>query len=296
VAPAPGAAPAAAPARPKPPSKVKYVLLELLALFVVVLCLIGVDANWSRLLEAPAVAWNYLTLMAQGVLQNPFAEPYSTYWLDALEAMMESLAMAWIGTVIGALLSIPFGFLAASNVAPRPVVFLVRQILNAIRAIPDVILAIVIMVPIFGLGPLPGALAIGVGSIGTLGKLTSEAIEGIAPGPVEAVRSTGAAPLQVVRWGVLPQVLPEVLAFWLYRFEVNIRASAILGVVGAGGIGALLSRTFDAREWDRIGITLVVIIVVTMIVDSISGAIRHRIISGGGLVRVRAAQYEGAAG
>lgn len=282
--------------RPKRPSRAGYVALELAALALVVICVIGVDAKWERLLEAPAVAWNYLTLMARGVFQNPFAEPFAEYWSTSFEFMLQSLAMAWVGTVIGALLSIPFGFLAASNVAPRPVVFAVRQILNAIRAIPDVILAIVIMVPIFGLGPLSGALAIGVGSIGTLGKLTSEVIEGISTGPVEALRSSGARPLQVLRWGVLPQVLPEILAFWLYRFEVNIRASAILGVVGAGGIGALLNRVFDAREWDRIGIILLVIIVVTMLVDQLSGAIRHRIISGGGPVRTRAAQLEGTVG
>jgi phosphonate transport system permease protein len=114
---------------------------------------------------------------------------------------------------------------------------------------------------------------------------------------VEALRSSGARPLQVLRWGVLPQVLPEIVAFWLYRFEVNIRASAILGVVGAGGIGSLLSRVFDARDWDRVGIALVVIIGVTMIVDQLSAMLRHRIISGGGRVTARAAQIsEGIAG
>jgi phosphonate transport system permease protein len=283
----------AAGVRPKRPGRARYVVLELLALAIVVLSVVGIDAKWERLLEAPAVAWNYLVLMARGVFQNPFAEPFGDYWTTSLEFMMQSLAMAWVGTVIGALLSIPFGFLAASNVAPAPVVFGVRQILNAIRAIPDVILAIVLMVPIFGLGPLPGALAIGVGSIGTLGKLTSEVIEGISTGPVEALRSAGARPLQVLRWGVLPQVLPEILAFWLYRFEINIRASAILGVIGAGGIGSYLGRVFDAREWDRVGIALLVIIGVTMLVDQLSGAIRHRIISGGGSVRAKAALEEG---
>lgn len=266
--------------RPTPPSKVWYVIGELAALAVVVVCIIAVDAKWHRLIEAPGIAATYVPLMIGGVFQNPFAEPYAEYWLTSLDFMMQSLSMAWIGTVIGALISLPIGFLAASNVAPAPVVFVTRQVLNIIRAIPDVILAIVIMVPILGLGPVGGALAIGVGSIGTLGKLTSEAIEGIDTGPVEALRASGANTLQVLRWGVLPQVAPEIVAFWLYRFEVNIRASAILGVVGAGGIGSLLSRVFDVRDWDRIGIALAVIIVVTIIVDQISGAIRHRIISG----------------
>ncbi|MFL0712658.1 MAG: PhnE/PtxC family ABC transporter permease [Microcella pacifica] len=99
-------------------------------------------------------------------------------------------------------------------------------------------------------------------------------------GPGEATRSTGAGTLQTLRWAVTPQILPEVIAFWLYRFEINIRASAILGILGAGGVGSLLAQVFERRDWERIGITLTVIIVVTVIVDQISGAVRHRVISG----------------
>lgn len=266
--------------RPMPPSKLASTLARLAALALFVVCVMALDANWERLLSAPAEALRYTGLMTAGVTQNPFVDPFSEYWTTSLVFMGQSLAMAWIGTLIGAILSFPLGFLAASNVAPKPVVFVVRQVLNAIRAIPDLVFAIVIMVPIFGLGPLAGALALGIGSVGTLGKLTSEVVEAVQPGPVEAVRSSGAGPLGLLRWGVLPQVMPEVVAFWLYRFEVNIRAGAILGVLGAGGIGSLLSRVFDQRDWDRIGIALVVIIVVTMVVDAISGAVRHRIIAG----------------
>lgn len=275
--------------RPAAPSKAKYLWAEFGGLVLIVLCVYAVNAKWERLLEAPAAIANYVPLMLSGVLQNPFEQPLTEYWTTSFDFMMQSLAMAWVGTVIGAILSLPMGFLAAANVAPAPVVFAARQVLNGIRAVPDVILAIVIMVPIFGLGPLAGTLAIGIGSIGTLGKLTSEAIEGIDKGPVEALRASGASPVQVLRWGVWPQVAPEIVAFWLYRFEVNIRASAILGVVGAGGIGSLLSRVFNMRDWERIGIALVVIIVVTIIVDQISGAIRHRIISGSSKTSVPAA-------
>jgi len=275
--------------RPRRPGKLRYVALQLAVLAVIAVCLTSLDANWSRLLDAPAAAWTYGTLMVRGVLQNPFAEPHLDYWLTSFELMGQSIAMAWVGTVIAAILSFPLGFLAASNTAPRWIVLPVRQLLNAIRAIPDVILVIVVMVPVFGLGPMSGALALGVGSVGTLGKLASEAIEGIQPGPVEAVRASGARPVQVIRWGVIPQVLPEIVAFWLYRFEVNIRAGAILGVVGAGGIGAYIGRAFDSRDWDRIGIALLVIVVVTMLVDAISGLVRHRIIAG---PVARAAQLE----
>jgi len=269
-----------APARPVPPPRWRLVLVELAALALVLVCLAGLQIKWERLADLPASIGLYTSLMVRGLLNNPFSEPWSGYWLVSLEFMAQSLAMAWIGTVIGAMLSFPLGFLAASNTAPRWVVIPIRQLLNAIRAVPDVIFAIVIMVPIVGLTPMSGTLALAFGSIGTLGKLTSEAIEGIQPGPVEAVRSSGAGPLQLLRWGVAPQIMPEVIAFWLYRFEVNIRAGAILGVVGAGGIGSLLSNLFGQREWDRIGIALFVIVAVTMIVDAISGAIRHRVIAG----------------
>lgn len=267
-------------ARPTSPSKWRYTVGRLVLLVVVIVSIAVVDARWGRLADAPPLFVDYSLLMLEGVGHYPGSDPYLDYWSVAVDLMFESLQIAWVGTVIGAALSFPLGFLAASNVASPPVVFAVRQVLNVIRAIPELILAIAVMLPLFGLGPLAGALAIGVGSVGTLGKLASEAIEGIDRGPVDAVRSAGGNALQVLRWGVLPQILPEVVAFWLYRFEINIRASAILGVVGAGGIGSLLSQLFDRRLWDRIGITIVVIIVVTVIVDQISEAIRNRIISG----------------
>ena len=266
--------------RPTAPSRLPGRLGWLLGTGVLLGAIVLVDARWGRLLEAPGALWGYGGLMAGGVARNPFDGPYPEYWAVSFELMVESLQMAWIGTVIGALLSFPLGFLAAANVSPPAVVFGVRQVLNLIRAVPELIFAIALMLPIFGLGPLAGALAIGVGSVGTLGKLTSEAIEGIDPGPVEAARSSGARPVQVLRWGVVPQVLPEVVAFWLYRFEINIRASAVLGVLGAGGIGSLLAQLFERRIWDRIGITIVVIVVVTVLIDQISAAVRQRIISG----------------
>lgn len=277
--------PAAGPVdgdRPKRPNPWRQVTGSLVTAVVVVLCVVTVDAQWARLSEAPGILGDYLRLMTRGVLRNPMADPYTDYWSKAFEYMVESLQMAWIGTLVGAVLSFPAAFLAARNVSPRPVVFVTRQVLNVIRAIPELILAIAIMLPIFGLGPLAGALALGVGSVGTLGKLGSEVIEAVDPRPVEAVAATGARRLHVLAWGVLPQALPEIVALWLYRFEINIRAGAILGAVGAGGIGSILTQLFEARLWDRIGITLFLVIAVTVLVDQLSARVRHRIIAGGG--------------
>ncbi|WP_239679403.1 phosphonate ABC transporter, permease protein PhnE [Natronosporangium hydrolyticum] len=277
--------------RPQPPGKTRQTIGLLLVLGVVLVCFWLVDARWGRLIEAPPILADYFELMAQGVFQNPVEDPTVGYWQRAFDLMLESLYMAWIGTMIGALLSFPLAFLAAENVAPKPVVFVTRQFLNAIRAIPELIFAIAIMLPIFGLGPLAGALALGVGSVGTLGKLTSEVIEGTDRGPVEAARASGAGFLATLRWSIVPQALPETIAFWLYRFEINIRAGAVLGVLGAGGIGSILSDLFRVRAWDRIGITLLVIIVVTVIIDQISARVRNRIIQGPG-VSARSTQLQ----
>ena len=208
--------------------------------------------------------------------------PDWSYLGTSIGAMIESLEMAWIGTVIGAVISLPLGFFGAKNVSSGLVANVMRQILNGIRAFPELVLAVVIFIPIAGLGPVAGALAIGLHSVGTLGKLTAEVIEGIDSGPVEAARATGAGPMQVQRWGVLPQVLPEIVAFWLYRFEINIRASAVLGVVGAGGIGFLVQQTIAFHRYTLTGTAVLVVVVVTIAVDTASGFLRRRIIEGSG--------------
>ena len=233
-----------------------------------------------------------LTVDMEGVEELPFAigdlfykiflrqPPDWTYLANAGSAMLESVWIAWVGTIIGAAISLPAGFFGARNVSSPAVSNVVRQILNGIRAFPELVLVIVVFIPIAGLGAVAGALAVGVHSVGTLGKLTAEVVEGIDPGPVEAARASGGRSLQVQRWGVLPQVLPEVVAFWLYRFEINIRAAAILGVVGAGGIGTLLQETLNYRRYDKASVAILVVIAGTIAVDLVSGWVRRRIIEG----------------
>jgi phosphonate transport system permease protein len=265
--------------RPVKPSKTWYNIGMLVFGILFIAALSASGANFARLAEFPANFANYSVLMVQGVFQ-PLTPEVLSDWQAALDGMLESVMIAWIGTIVGALFSLPMGVLAARNLTPLPIYVVVRFILSVIRAVPEIIFAIALMLPIFGLGPLAGALALGVSSIGTLSKLISESIEAVDEGPLESANAAGSNKPQMIRWAILPQVMPEVIAIWLYRFEVNIRASAILGVLGAGGIGSLLSALFNVREWDRIGITLVVIVVVTVIIDQISAWIRHRVIHG----------------
>jgi phosphonate transport system permease protein len=266
-----------ASARPARPSHAKRNIAALAVLALIVWALVSVDVELDRLINLPGRLWS--------LFQRMFLPPDWAYIEIAAPAMVASIQMAWIGTLIGATLSLPLGFFGAKNISSGPVSNFVRLILNAIRAFPEVVLAVVVFVPIAGLGPVAGALAIGIHSIGTLGKLTAEAVESIDPGPVEAARATGARSLQVQRWGVLPQVLPEIVAFWLYRFEINLRAAAVLGIVGAGGIGAVLSNTLNYNRYDKAGLAIIVVVVATIAIDQISGTIRRRIIEGAGAKR-----------
>jgi phosphonate transport system permease protein len=280
-----GAAVRAGP-RPARPSTAKRNLALLSAAVLVAWCALTVGVDAGRIAELPVGIANvfYRMFLEQGVEWS--------YLGTALERMLESLQIAWVGTVIGAIVSLPLGFFGAKNVSSGLASNVVRQVLNAIRAFPEIILAIAIFIPIAGLGPVAGALAIGLHSVGTLGKLTAEVVEGIDPGPVEAARATGARPLQVQRWGVLPQVLPEIVAFWLYRFEINIRAAAVLGVVGAGGIGFVLQQAIGFGRFPRAGMIILVVIVATIAVDTVSGWARRRIIEGAGARRVQADEIE----
>ncbi len=245
-----------------------------LVLLVIVVPLIwgviGLDVSWERIAEAPGLVWRRFASMVP---------PDWTGFSTTVEKMMESLYVAWIGTLIGAGLSFPLAFLAATDLAPPWISTPTRALLSGIRAFPELVLAIV-LIPAFGLGPFTAVLAIGIHSIGTLGKLGSEVIEGVDRGPIEAVTAAGGGRPMQVRFGIIPQAMPNILAHWLYRFEINVRASAVLGVIGAGGIGDELIGRIRFREWEKAGAVLLLTIVTVLLIDIASAAIRRRIVSG----------------
>ena len=275
-----------ATARPERPSHAKRNASLMAVAVLFVWAVLSIEADWIELLEVPG---GIARLFYRMFLESG---PDWTYLGTAAEGMLDSIWIAWVGTIIGAAISLPIGFFGARNVSSGFVSNVVRQVLNAIRAFPELVLVIIVFIPIAGLGAVAGALAIGLHSVGTLGKLTAEVVEGIDSGPVEAARAAGGRPLQVQRWGVLPQVLPEIVAFWLYRFEINIRAAAVLGVVGAGGIGTIVQETINYRRYDKAGVAIIVVIVATILIDIISGWVRRRIIEGSGAKRVRGEALE----
>ncbi|MFQ5556358.1 MAG: phosphonate ABC transporter, permease protein PhnE [Acidimicrobiales bacterium] len=234
----------------------------------------GLDVTVSRLLSAPGDAWAIFRRMVPPDFSGEIDR-------GVIGKVLESVYIAWIGTLIAAIFSFPLAFLAANNVAPVWVRAPVRMLFNAIRAVPELIVA-VILLGVTGLGPWAGALAIGFHSIGTLGKLSTEAIEGVDSGPIEAVEACGGRWVSGMRWGVLPQVLPIVVSYWLFRFEINVRASAVLGLIGAGGVGSELVQQLNFRNFDAVGAVLAVTVVVVLVIDTVSSAVRRRIILGGG--------------
>lgn len=235
--------------------------------------ILGLEINPSRIWDAVKPGGQVWVLL--GAMFPPeWANTGRTF-----EKILESLYVAWIGTIIGATFSFPLAFLAATNMAPRWIATPVRALLSAIRAFPELVLAIM-FIPALGLGPFPGALAIGLHSIGTLGKLSSEVIEGIDHGPLEAIKAAGGTKAEEIRMGVLPQAMPNILAYWIYRFEINIRASAVLGVIGAGGVGNELVQRLVRREMPAAGTVLLLTVATVLVIDTMSGAIRRRIISG----------------
>lgn len=263
--------PGVAPMLPaKPVDRFKWVFTALVAV-IVLWAATGLDVKWSRLLDAPADMWTLARLM--------FTQMQWSELPDLVSAMWQSIAIAWLGTLIAAAFAIPMSFLAAENLVGRPVAWITRQIFNLLRAVPEIILALA-FIPLLGLTPMAGVMAIAIGSIGTLGKLFYEILEGVRPGPLEAADSVGATRTQRLRWGVLPQVTPELASFVLYRFEVNIRASAVMGLVGAGGIGADLAQALRFKEYGTAGLGLIIVVVGTIAVDFLSGIVRRRIVGG----------------
>jgi phosphonate transport system permease protein len=232
----------------------------------------GLDVTLDRLLGAPSDAWAILRQMIPPAFARVAAR-------GAVGKVFESVYIAWIGTVIGAVLSLPLAFMAAHNVAPIWIRVPIRQLFNAIRAVPELILA-VILIPITGLGPWAGTLAIGIHSIGTLGKWATESIESIDSGPIEAVESTGGRWVNSMRWAVFPQVMSTISSYWLFRFEINVRASAVLGMIGAGGVGSELVSHLVFRDFPAASAVLVLTVGVVLTIDTISASVRRRIITG----------------
>ena len=195
-------------------------------------------------------------------------------------AMLETVAMAFAGTVLATVVAVPLGFLGARNVVPvRLLHFGFRRISDGLRGVDTLIWALM-FVNAVGLGPFAGVMAIAVSDAGTLGKLFAEAVENVDRHPIDGVRAAGGSRLQVIRFAMLPQAFPVLLSHVLYYLESNTRSATILGVVGAGGIGFQLAERIRLNNWDEVAFIILMILAVVTAIDACSKAIRLRVIRG----------------
>jgi phosphonate transport system permease protein len=193
------------------------------------------------------------------------------------EPMLETVYIAIIGTVVGGIIAIPIAVLAARNLTPnRPTWLIDRNFMNILRTMPDLFWAMLFATAV-GFGPVAGSLALSVFTVAVISKLYSESLESIDMGTCEAVRAAGGSWLQMIQFGALPQALQQYVSYALYAFELNIRASVVLGLVGAGGIGMILETQRANFEYERVTMIILAVLVAVLIIEEISEAIRKRL-------------------
>jgi phosphonate transport system permease protein len=245
----------------------------------------GTNASPQELVAGIPNIWNFLVRLfpPEWVMTDEAVGIGPWTWgtvsvSEVVPALIETVQMALIGTTLAIVLSLPFSVLAARNVAPHRLVYQgMRLLLNVNRAIPDIIIALVFVAAV-GLGPFSGVLAIAIGSIGTTAKLYAEAIEAIDPAQVQAVRATGAGRVQTFVYGVAPQALPLMASYSLLLFEGNVRSASILGIVGAGGVGFILSKYMALFKYQELLGALILIVIAVTFIDRVSDAIRRRLV------------------
>lgn len=263
-------APDQATSLPTPPLAGR--LRSLLGLVIVVI-VIGIayrqtNFNVISLIEGTSDFFGFMRRLA----------PDWSYLPAVWKPLIETLQIAYVGTFFGTIIAMPLIFLASRNTAAEPIsMWIARTLLTILRSIPDLLWA-ALLVPILVVGPLPGAVALTMFTIGVLAKLGSETVEAIDPGPLEALRAAGAGRMATIVFAVIPQVAATMISFILYSFEINVRASVIIGLVGAGGIGFLLQVRLNFFDYTAVGLIIVVIFAVVLIIDGISVWARSKLI------------------
>ncbi|NRG29175.1 phosphonate ABC transporter, permease protein PhnE [Bacillus circulans] len=255
--------------RPTPPAKNKLILTILLLLVLLWWSAYKTDASLTELIQGFPNIFDVLLQMVP---------PDWKYSQKIMEPLLVTIRMAVIGTTFGAIIAIPLAIFCASNIGRSAFIFYpFRMILNLIRTIPDLLLAS-IFVAIFGIGSLPGIIALIIFSIGLIAKLLYEAIESIDSCPLEGMTAVGANKIQWIFFGIVPQVTASFTSYVLYTFEVNVRAAAILGLVGAGGIGEYYDRTLNFLQYDRASSIIILTLLVVLIIDYCSTKLREKLL------------------
>lgn len=242
--------------------------------------------GWGVVLALLAASWRGADMRPLDLFRDAgnmaqyargFFPPDFHEWRMYLSELVVTLQIALWGTALAIVCSVPLALLASANIAPWWVYQPVRRVLDAFRSINEMVFALLFVVAV-GLGPFAGVLALWIHTTGILSKLFSEAVEAIDPQPVEGIRATGAHPLHEIAYGVIPQVLPLWISYALYRFESNVRAASVVGMVGAGGIGMVLWDVIRGFQYEQTAAVLVMLVVSVSLIDLVSAQLRKRMV------------------
>lgn len=254
---------------PKPSQVKKYSTIALIFLIIISS---GIFAKFNVIEIFANIRYGFR------LINSMFFPPAWNYADNVIKPLIETVQMAIVGSFVGAVLAFPAAFLAANNfIKVKWLNQSVRLLLNFFRTIPALVLAS-LFVAIFGIGSFAGIVALTIFSFGLISKMTYESIEAIDNGQVEAIVSLGGNKLNVLRFAILPQILPQYLSYTLYAFEVNVRAAAVLGYVGAGGVGQTYQIWLDLRRFDRVGMIIIISFAAVLIIDLVSSSIRRRLV------------------
>jgi len=240
----------------------------------------GPDGSFRATLTNPTGAPGVHQIIARSIAPQG-AWQFSETLTDAAPRMLQTVYLALVGTALSLVFALPLSFFGARNLmsgsAPLKIIYgLTRGLFTVLRSVEVLIFAVIAVVAV-GVGPFAGVIALAIHGIGAIGKLYSEAIESIEPGPIEAIRATGANELQVVVFGVVPQVVPQFIAFTLYRWDINVRMATVIGLVGGGGIGSQLMQYMGLLQWRQAATAIWLIAGVVMLMDYASAVIREKI-------------------
>ena len=243
-------------------------------------------ASWGVVLALLAGSWQGADMRPFDLIRDSgnmatyladFFPPNFSDWRIYIDEMVVTLQIALWGTALAVLTAVPLGLLASSNIVPAWVYQPVRRLMDAFRAINEMVFAMLFVVAV-GLGPFAGVLALWIHTAGVLAKLFSEAVEAIDPQPVEGIRSTGAGALHEIVYGVIPQVMPLWISFTLYRFESNVRSATVVGMVGAGGIGVVLWEIIRGFQYAQTAAVMLIVVLTVSLIDVVSSRIRKSLI------------------
>ena len=256
--------------RPKPLIKNSYVsTVTCLAIITYLFFAIGsLDVNWLRVFQG---------LSRAAALWSGFLHPdFTSRWDDIRNGLLESLTMTFTASIVGLVFAIPFSIGAARNIVPMPIYVFCRGVIAISRSLQEIIVALFFVV-LLGFGPLAGFLTLVFSTIGFIAKLLAEDIEDTSPRQLEALRATGAGFYQIVVFAILPQIMPRLTGLFMYRIDINFRDSAVIGIVGAGGIGATLNTAMERYEFGSAAAILLIIILIVVLCEYTSGYVRSRL-------------------